>query len=152
MHDDVPWLREIPTCKVKGPDGYLYEPVWIHPSVAAERGIENGDIVKIFNERGAVLGGAYVTERIIPGVVYQDHGARVDLITDGLDRGGSNNLIAPTNTSSKNCTGMATSGYLVQLEKVTLAQLEEWMREFPEAFKRDYDPVYGPVFSGWVES
>ena len=28
------------------------------------------------NERGTVLGGAYVTERIMPGVVYIDHGAK----------------------------------------------------------------------------
>jgi trimethylamine-N-oxide reductase (cytochrome c) len=151
MHDDVPWLREIPTCKVAGPDSYLYEPVWIHPSVAKQRGIQNGDIVKVFNERGAVLGGAYITERIISGVVYQDHGARIDLITDGLDRGGSNNLIAPTKTVSKNCTGMATSGFLVQVEKVTPAQMKEWMKQYPEAFNKDYNSDYGPVFSSWVE-
>ena len=51
--DDVTWIREIPTCKVKGPDGYLYEPLWINPADAAKRGIENGDVVKVFNERGA---------------------------------------------------------------------------------------------------
>ncbi len=53
--------------KVKGPDGYLYEPVWLNPAEADSRGIAHGDIVKIFNERGIVLGGAYVTERLMPG-------------------------------------------------------------------------------------
>ena len=38
QHDDMTWLREIPTCKVKGPDGYLYEPVWINPAEAARQG------------------------------------------------------------------------------------------------------------------
>ena len=47
--------RETITCKVKGWDGYLYEPVWIHPTDAAKRGIQDGDIVKMFNERGVVL-------------------------------------------------------------------------------------------------
>ncbi len=75
-HDDVTWLREIPTCKVKGADRYLYEPVWINPVDAAPRGIEDGDIVKMYNERGILLGGAYVTKRIIPGAVSQDHGGR----------------------------------------------------------------------------
>ena len=56
--DDISWTREVPTCKVKGWDGYLYEPVWIHPVDAAKRGIKDGDIVKIYNERGIVLGGA----------------------------------------------------------------------------------------------
>ena len=42
-----PGQGKLPTCKVKGPDGYMYEPLWIHPSTAAERGIKNGDIVKV---------------------------------------------------------------------------------------------------------
>jgi len=141
QHDDVTWLREIRTCKVKGPDGYLYEPVWIHPADAAERGIENGDVVKVCNDRGAVLGGAYVTERIMPGVVYQDHGARYDPIVPGeLDRGGANNTIAPRKTTSRNATGMATSGFLVEVER---ADLDELMKKYPEAFKRPYHPTAG---------
>ena len=59
----------------------MYEPLWLHPSEAAKRGIKNGDIVKVFNERGIVLGGALVWERLIPGAAYMDHGARVDLIS-----------------------------------------------------------------------
>ncbi len=61
-----------------------------------------------------------VMERIMPGAVYVDHGARCDLIIPGkLDRGGAINLISPRNTMSKNCLGQATSGYLVEVEKVT---------------------------------
>ena len=65
--DDNSWNHEIVTCKVKGSDGYLYEPLWIHPSEAAKRGIQDGDICKVFNERGVVLVGAKVWERIMPG-------------------------------------------------------------------------------------
>jgi len=148
-HDDISWLREIETCKVKGPDGYLYEPVWIHPTDATARGIVHGDVVSVYNERGTVLGGAYVTERIMPGTVYQDHGARVDPIVPGkIDRGGSNNLISPTATTSKNCAGMATSGFLVEVEKTDLAALRA---KYPEAFARDYDPVSGPLFNAWIK-
>ena len=118
---------------------------------AAPRGIASGDIVKIYNERGTVLGGAYVTERIIPGAVYQDHGARHDPITTGLDRGGANNLICPSNTTSKNAAGMASSGYLVEVERVGLGQLDEWMKKHPEAFEREYDPAAGLRFNAWVE-
>jgi trimethylamine-N-oxide reductase (cytochrome c) len=150
-HDDITWLREIPTCKVKGPDGYLYEPIWINPVDAAKRGIVSGDIVKMYNERGAVLGGAYVTDRIIPGALSQDHGARGDPITDRLDRGGSNNLITPGKTSSANATGDVSSGFLVELEKVTPNQMEEWKKAYPEAFEREYDPAAGLRFNAWVE-
>lgn len=139
--DDITWTREIPTCKVKGADGYNYEPIWIHPADAAARRIENGDIVRIFNERGAVLGGAYVTERIMPGVVYMDHGARYDPIVPGeLDRGGAINTISPHNITSKNATGMVISGYLVEVE---YANIEEIRKNHPEAFRRQYDPAAG---------
>jgi len=69
-----PWTREAPTGKVRGVDGYMYEPVWLNPLEAEKRGIKSGDIVKVYNERGIVLGGAYVTERIrYPGRL---HGSR----------------------------------------------------------------------------
>ena len=38
--------------------------------------------------------------------------------------------------SPKNCLGIATSGYLVNVEKVTLGQMEEWRKQYPEAFER----------------
>ena len=72
--DDITWTREIMTCKVKGFDGYMYEPLWINPVDAEKRDIRTGDIVKAYNERGVVLCGALVIERIMPGAVYVDHG------------------------------------------------------------------------------
>ena len=143
------------THKVKGWDCYMYEPVWMHPIDAARRGIKNGDIVKLYNERGIVLGGAIVWERIMPGAVSQDHGSRADIITAGpderIDRGGANNLISPKNGTSQNCWGMATSGYLVEVEKVTMAEMEEWRKRYPEAFEKEYDPASGLRFNAWVE-
>ena len=151
-HDDVTWLREIPTCKVKGADGYLYEPIWINPADAASRGIRSGDVVKIYNERGIVLGGAYITERIRPEVVYMDHGARVDPIVPGkIDRGGCINLITPGPTTSPNTQGQVASGFLVEVEKVTGEQMDEWKDQYPQAFRREYDPASGLRFNGWVE-
>ena len=76
--DDIPWTREAATCKVKGFDGYLYEACWINTGDARKSGIADGDIVKVFNERGGVLCGAFVSERIMPGVISIDHGARAD--------------------------------------------------------------------------
>jgi trimethylamine-N-oxide reductase (cytochrome c) len=146
--DDVTWFREISTCKVKGPDGYLYEPVWLSPADAAERGIKDGDVVKLYNERGGVLGGVILTERIMPGVVYMDHGARMDPIVSGeLDRGGSNNLICPHKTTSRNASGEVTSGFLVEVESVDLGELR---KNYPESFERQYDPTAGLCFEGWV--
>jgi molybdopterin guanine dinucleotide-containing S/N-oxide reductase-like protein len=149
--DDITWTREAETCKITGPDGYKYEPIWLHTSEAAKRGIKSGDIIKIFNERGIVLGGAYVTERLRPGVAYIDHGARIDPIILGkVDRGGAINTIAPGATTSKNCVGQATSGYLVQVAKVTAEEWDQWRKENPAAFSRAYDPGAGLRFEAWV--
>lgn len=150
QHDDVTWLREIDVCKVVGPDGYRYEPIWVNPVDAGKLGLKTGDIAKLYNERGGVLGGVIVSERIMPGALYQDHGARVDSIVmgeGGLDRGGANNLIAPSATTSKNAAGEVTSGFLVNIEKVDVFALAE---QYPEAFGRDYDPDCGLVATARV--
>ncbi len=142
QHEDITWLREIETCKVKGPDGYQYHPVWLHPTEAEKHGIKHGDIVSIINDRGTVLGGAYITERVMPGVVYIDHGAKWDPIVPGeIDRGGAINTIVPRNTTSKNAVGHAVSGFLVQIEKTDMEALK---RKYPEAFERPFHPCAGP--------
>ncbi len=142
--DDNEWFHEIVTSKVRGKDGYLYEPCWLHPKTAAERGIKTGDIVQVFNERGIVLCGAYVTERVIPGAAYIDHGARADFIVPGyLDRGGAINLISPHNTTSKNAAGMVCSGFLVDVQPF---DIDECRKKYPDAFDKPYDPDSGLVF------
>jgi trimethylamine-N-oxide reductase (cytochrome c) len=149
--DDITWNREVPTMKLKGWDGYLYEPVWIHTSEAEARGIKTGDIVKVFNERGTVLCGAYVSERIMPRSVSIDHGARLDPIIPGkLDRGGCINSITPHNNTSKKVTGMVVSSFLVQAEKVTAEEMSRWKKNYPDAFERDYDYSTGVTLSGWL--
>ena len=151
--DDVTWNREIETMKIRGKDGYQYEPVWLHPAEAEKRGIAHGDIVKVFNERGVVLCGAYVTERLITRSCYIDHGARLDPIIPGeLDRGGAINTITPTALTSTNSTGMAVSGFLVEVEKVSDAEMDGWKKSYPEAFSRYIDPAAGVCLDGWLIS
>jgi molybdopterin guanine dinucleotide-containing S/N-oxide reductase-like protein len=141
QHDDVTWLREIETCKIKGPDGYAYQPVWINPVDAEKRGIKHGDIVKIFNERGVVLAAAYVTDRIVQDAISIDHGARYDPIVPGeLDRGGAINTITPHNTTSKNATGMVVGGFLAEVELINLA---DFAQKYPSPFKQPYDAGAG---------
>jgi molybdopterin guanine dinucleotide-containing S/N-oxide reductase-like protein len=142
--DDINWFHEIPTGKVIGPDNYHYEPVWINPIDAEKRGIKTGDVVNIFNERGQVLCGARVWERIMPGVIYVDHGSRYDPIVPGeIDRGGAINTICPHHVTSKNCAGMVTSGFLAQAKKANLDGLRQ---KYPEAFARPYDKGSGLKF------
>jgi len=149
--DDITWNRELSQMKIRAKDGYQYESMWIHPKTAAERGIEYGDVVKIYNERGIVLCAAYVTERLIPGAVYVDHGARFDPIDpNGLDRGGAINLITPTAITSRKSTGMVVSGFLVEVAKVTDDEMSAWKKKYPSSFARKVDRAYGVCREGWM--
>ncbi|HKB94815.1 MAG TPA: molybdopterin-dependent oxidoreductase, partial [Gaiellaceae bacterium] len=58
---NLPWLKEINN----GGDGFLE----INPADAKPRGIGDGDIVKVFNDRGFMKVKARLTEGIKPGVV-----------------------------------------------------------------------------------
>ncbi|WP_426956798.1 molybdopterin-dependent oxidoreductase [Muricoccus radiodurans] len=51
------------------------EPIRMNPADAAARGLEDGQIVRVHNDRGACLGGLVVTEDIRPGVVAMATGA-----------------------------------------------------------------------------
>jgi trimethylamine-N-oxide reductase (cytochrome c) len=150
--DDITWHREVDTMKIRGNDGYQYEPMWINPKTAAERGISYGDIVKVYNERGTVLCAAYVTERLMEGSVYVDHGARFDPIDpENLDRGGTINLITPAGITSKNVTGMVVSGFLVETAKVCDEEMNEWKEKYPNSFARKIDEGCGVCLDGWME-
>jgi trimethylamine-N-oxide reductase (cytochrome c) len=149
--DDVTWHREVDTMKLRARDGYCYEAAWINPRTAAARGIAYGDVIKVYNERGVVLCAAYVTERLMEGVVYVDHGARYDPIDpERIDRGGAINLITPTAITSKHVTGMVVSGFLVEAEKVSDAEMADWMRRYKDAFERKTDEGCGVCLDSWM--
>jgi trimethylamine-N-oxide reductase (cytochrome c) len=149
--DDITWNREVDTMKLRAKDGYQYEPAWLNPSPAEARGIEHGDVVRVFNERVTVLCAAYLTERLIPSGVYVDHGSRFDPIdAETLDRGGAINLITPHKNISKNATGMVVSGFLVDVQKVTDAEMDAWKKKYPDAFARKVDEAAGVCLNGWL--
>jgi len=147
---DIPWTRET-RGYVLGFDGYSYSPVWINPVDAAARNIKSGDIIRIFNERGSVLGGAVVEERVMPQSIRMDKAGGDDQISPEINRGGNPNSINVAPPMHKHGFGLAAQYYLCQVEKVTGAMMDGWRAAYPVAFARDYDPQYGPLFSGWVE-
>jgi molybdopterin guanine dinucleotide-containing S/N-oxide reductase-like protein len=122
QHDShVPWLADIPAHRVRK-HGYDWQVVRIHPLDAEARGIRDADIVKVYNDRGAVLGIAQVTERLRPGVVHSYEGsAKYDPLEPGkpgsVDRGGCINLLTPARMLSKNAPGMAPNSCLVEIVK-----------------------------------
>ena len=53
------------------------EPIRLHPGDAADRGLTGGDVVRVFNDRGACLAGVVVDERLRRGVVQLSTGRLV---------------------------------------------------------------------------
>ncbi len=119
-HDNKsPWLDEIPVHRIIK-NGYAWWPMRIHPSDARPRGIRHGDTVKMYNDRGAVLGIAHVTERVRPGVIHSyQAGAKYDPLEPGkpgsVDKGGCVNLLTPSRMVSKHASGMANNSCLVEI-------------------------------------
>jgi biotin/methionine sulfoxide reductase len=88
----------------------------MHPTDAAARGIADGDIVRLFNSRGACLAGVRVTDDIRPGVVQLPTGAWYDPVdpeeeTPLCVHGNPNVLTRDIGTSalSQGCTGQLTT-------------------------------------------
>jgi trimethylamine-N-oxide reductase (cytochrome c) len=52
--------------------------------------------------------------------------------------------------TSKHATGMATSSFLVEVQKVTDEEMECWKRDYPEAFARKIDLASGVCLEGWM--
>jgi biotin/methionine sulfoxide reductase len=118
--------------KIKG-----REPMRIHPVDAAPRGIANGDIVRLFNHRGACLAGAIVSDAVRPGVVQLSTGAWYDPIDPAEDsplcvHGNPNVLTrdAPTSKLAQACTG-----------QLTVVEVERWNDPLPPV--RAFDPPTG---------
>jgi molybdopterin guanine dinucleotide-containing S/N-oxide reductase-like protein len=115
------WLVDIPNHRIQK-DGYYWRPVRIHTSDAEARGIKEKDIVKLYNDRGAVLCIALVTERMKPGTVhcYESSGV-YDPLEPGkagsTDKGGCINILTPARMISKNAPGMANNSCLIEIEK-----------------------------------
>ena len=102
--DNLPWLRDLET-----------QAVSINTLDAESRGIHDGDMVKIFNDRGEVVIAARVTERIMPGVVALPQGAWYSPDENGIDHGGCANVLTKNVTSPAGAFPSHTA--LVQVKK-----------------------------------
>ncbi len=74
-----------------------YVPFWINPADAQVRGINESDIMRLFNDTGQILGYAHVTERVVQGAVWVPWGAWYKAAEpgnpDSIDIGGNGNTL-----------------------------------------------------------
>jgi biotin/methionine sulfoxide reductase len=96
------------------------EPIRINSLDAAVRGIRAGSVVRVFNDRGAVLAGAILTDEIRPGVVQLATGAWYDpinpAVSGSLDKHGNPNVLTLDRGTSRLAQGSSAQTTLVQIE------------------------------------
>ena len=97
------------------------EPIRIHPDDASTRGLADGDVVRVFNDRGACLAGVMIDDRLRPSVVQLPTGAWYDPADpsdpDSMCVHGNPNVLTDdvgTSSLAHGCTG---AHVLVQVEK-----------------------------------
>jgi biotin/methionine sulfoxide reductase len=97
------------------------EPMRIHPEDAKLRGIKDGEIVRVFNDRGAMLAGAVLSDQVRRGVVQIATGAWFDPLVPGeigsLDKHGNPNVLTRDKGTSKLAQGPVAQSALVDVEK-----------------------------------
>jgi biotin/methionine sulfoxide reductase len=97
------------------------EPIRINRDDAASRGISSGDVVRVFNHRGAILAGAAVSDEIRPGVVQMSTGAWYDPehpgVIGSLDKHGNPNVLTLDKGTSRLAQGPSAQTTLVEIEK-----------------------------------
>src|SRR5271165_5966648 len=116
LHSQLDFGATSLASKIKG-----REPVRLHPQDAAARGISDGDIVRLYNDRGACLAGAVLSEALRPGVVQLSTGAWHDPDDPAAEKplcvhGNPNVLTRDAGTSrlAQGCSGQLT---LVEIER-----------------------------------
>ena len=97
------------------------EPVLINPTDAAARGIADGDIVRLYNDRGACLAGAVLSAALRPGVVRLATGAWFDPAEPGrpgaLDKHGNPNMLTLDKGTSRLAQGPIAQSALIEVER-----------------------------------
>ena len=97
------------------------QPITLHPEDAAKRGLAEGDLVRVFNDRGACLAAARLSDRIRPGVVRLSTGAWFDPADPGsnrpLEKHGNPNALTLDIGTSKLSQGCSAQTCLVEIER-----------------------------------
>jgi len=84
-----------------------HTPLYLNPVDAAARGIRSGDTVRIFNQRGATLGGALIEPGLMAGVAAMPTGSWLRFAPDGTELSGNPNMVSLIRATSRLTQGCA---------------------------------------------
>jgi trimethylamine-N-oxide reductase (cytochrome c) len=99
------------------------EPALMNPTDAAARNIKDGDVVRLFNDRGQILVGVKVTDDARPGVMRVFEGGWYDPAEPGkigtLDKYGDANVLSLDVGTSRLAQGNTAQTIVAEAEKFT---------------------------------
>jgi hypothetical protein len=98
------------------------ETLAINPADAKTRGIGNGEVVRVFNARGACFAGVSIAKAVSPGVVRLSCGAWYDPADDDEKPAcahGNANVLTRDHGTSRLSQGPSSATALVEVEKCT---------------------------------
>jgi len=102
-------------------DGYRYWIFRMNPSDAVARGLKHGEVVEVYNDRGSVLCGLEVTDRLPAGVVHS-YESCADYLPTGApgespELSGCVNILTPKRFITKHSHGLSVNACLVEVRK-----------------------------------
>lgn len=106
------------------------EPAWINPADAQARGISNGDVIRVFNERGEILVGAMITDRVMQGVLIVHEGAWYDPADPKKEKTRCNHGLVNVLTMDKGASSLSQGN----IANTALVDVEK-MNEIPPTIK-----------------
>jgi biotin/methionine sulfoxide reductase len=93
-------------------------PIEINPEDASTRKIRDGDLVKVFNQRGGCRARAHISIDIRPGVVSLPTGAWLEPGIDGTDTQGNPNILTRDLGTSRIGQGSSAHTTLVEVARL----------------------------------
>jgi len=114
------FMNDIKDHRIKVGD-HEYWIIRINSKDAEARGIKDGDIVKAYNDRGAVILAVQITERVAPGTCHSYESSAeyqpVGKPGQSPDRGGCINILSSDQFIGRHTSGMATQHFRIEVEK-----------------------------------
>jgi biotin/methionine sulfoxide reductase len=114
LHSQLDVGQHSQAAKIRG-----REPMRMNPRDAAARGLADGDVARVFNDRGSCLAGVSISTAVRPGVVQLSTGAWYDPEPGdpGFCRHGNPNVLTPDRPSSLLSQGCTGQHVLVEIER-----------------------------------
>ena len=98
--------------------------VTMNPIDARKLGIEPGDNIEVWNDRGRIVVLAHLSERVMPGVLIVYEGTWITLNEDNVDLGGNPNMLTADTPSPAG--SFAYNTILVNMKKTELEHKPGW--------------------------